>query len=163
MRNRSVHLLALGLALGLAAPAAAQTAGAVTPEQAQQRVDALRERNEQVRQLAARVQQLELAAAGAQDKAQRLAAAEQALAIAAKKNRELAELGEAIITDYERLGLGRRTLAREPLTQLYRVKLQNRMQEYRDEVAKLGFYPERDVQLPADPPAAATEPAPSNF
>jgi hypothetical protein len=141
-----------------AVPAAAQQA--IPAEQVQQLIDTLRQRNEQLRVLAERNRELEASAAKGEASATRLAAAEKAMQVAFRKNQDLVVLAEAIIADYEKLGLLRRTAAREPLTGLYRVRLENKLEEYRAEVAALGFYPEKEME--PQPPAAATPPAQAN-
>ncbi|OYW44776.1 MAG: hypothetical protein B7Z08_06140 [Sphingomonadales bacterium 32-68-7] len=147
-------LLAFAPALAQeAAPAAAPAE--VSAEQVQQIVATLRQRNDQVRALSEQVRELEARAARADGLAAQLANAEQALGVAADKNRALQAIGEEIIVSYEQMTLGKRALTGEPFTQLYRVRMENELQDYRDKVAQLGFYPERDVR-----PVAAASSAP---
>ena len=133
----------------------AQTAPAVSPEQVQQLIATLKQRNEQVRELSTRLREAEGKANPSDALAARVAAAEKALAVGARKNADLVALGEAILTDYEKMDLGKKIGSREPLTGLYRVKLENKLQEYRDEIAALGFYPEKEMA-----PAASVAPQP---
>lgn len=140
--------------LAIAFPAAASAQQAVSPEQAQQLIDTLKQRNDQLRALSAEIQAMRTQVAEAEALTARVAASEKALAVAATRNRELVEIGEAILADYEKMDLGKRVGAAEPLTQLYRVRLQNKLQEFHDQIAAHGFYPERDVQ--AAPPASTT-------
>lgn len=152
------------LALFATAPAVAQDAAPaqVSPAQVQQLIDTLKQRNDQLRVLSERVREAEARATRADAVATRLQAAEKALAIAAEKNQSLVTTGEEIIAKYEKMSLGQRALGGERLTQLYRVRMQNDLQAYRDKIAELGFYPEREMQ-PAQPaaptPPAASEPA----
>jgi len=137
------------------APAsAASTPAAISPEQIQQLVDTLKQRNEQVRQLSERTRELEARAAEADRLTARVEAAEKALGVASTKNQSLVTIGEEIIADYEKMRLGKKIGGREPLTQLYRVRMQNELQSYRDKIAELGFYPAKDMQ-PAQPAPAA--------
>jgi hypothetical protein len=160
--NIKLTLAAAVASLAFAGPAAAQTAPApaatpapagISGEQIQKLVDTLKARNEEVRTLKDRVRELEAAATLAQDTASRLAAAEKALAVASQKNQALLATGEEIIAKYEKMGLGKRAASGEPFTQLYRVRMQNEMQAYRDQIAELGFYPEKEMQ-PAQPAPA---------
>jgi chromosome segregation ATPase len=52
-----------------------------------------------------------------------------------RKNRELYRLGNEILTRYEKFGLGEALTAREPFTGIMRVKLENLVQDYQDELA----------------------------
>ena len=61
---------------------------------------------------------------------------------ATEKNEALVEIGDAILADYEEQTFGGRLLAREPLTQLYRVRLENQFQEFRDRIMDQRFIPE---------------------
>jgi 2'-5' RNA ligase len=157
----------LAAALLLVATSAAaqdqnQAGGMISRQQAEQLVATLTQRNQQLRDMSARLRELEGRAAAADAMTRELEASRKALAIGARKNRELAEIAEAVITDYEKMDLGKRTAAKEPLTQLYRVRLQNKMQEFRDQVAAEGFYPERELDQiktqAAAPAAPATNP-----
>lgn len=146
----------LGLALTL--PASAQTAPAagacIVRDQAEQLIATLQQRNDQLREMSARTREMEARLAAAEASAKEAEAARKALVVAAGKNRELTEIGEAILTDYEKMDLGKRVAAREPLTGLYRVRLENKLQEFRDQIAALGFYPEKEL--------GAAAPAPTN-
>lgn len=146
------------LCITAAAPAAAQEC--IAREQAEQLVTTLKQRNEQLRDLSQRMQDMEARSARADASLAELENSRKLLAIAVEKNRELAAIGEAIIADYEKMGLGSKVAAREPLTQLYRVRLENKMEEFRDQLAAKGFYPERELETLQAPPAPA-EPAPS--
>lgn len=143
------------------APALAQQAApaAVSPAQVQQLIDTLKQRNDQLRVLSERVREAEARAARADAVSSRLQAAEKALVIAAEKNQALVTTGEEIIAKYEKMSLGQRALGGERLTQLYRVRMQNDLQVYRDKIAELGFYPEKEMQPPQ--PAAPAQPAAS--
>lgn len=149
---------AIAAALLLAAPAVAQQAPAkVSPEQVQQLIDTLKQRNDQVRALSDKVRELEARAARADGIVAKMEAAEKALVVASQKNQALVAIGEEIIVKYETMSLGKRVLSGEPYTQLYRVKMQNELQDYRDKIAQLGFYPEKEMQ-PA-PAAPAVQPS----
>lgn len=150
----------LGIALGLAAVAAVaqaqqQTAapGCIVREQAEQLISTLKQRNEQLRDLSEKMRAMEAEVASAQSARKELEAGRAAIKIAADRNRELRELGDAILADYEKMDLGKKAAAGEPLTQLYRVRLQNKLQEFGDQIAALGFYPERDAVPAASAPA----------
>lgn len=162
-RISSIILLAGAL---IATPATAQEAagGCIVREQAEQLISTLKERNDQLRDLSARLREMEARVAAADAATRELENSRKALTIAGDRNRELVEIGEAIITDYEKMDLGKRLASREPLTQLYRVRLENKLQEYRDQVARQGFYPQKELDaLQAPPPAAVpVEPAPAN-
>jgi ribosome-binding ATPase YchF (GTP1/OBG family) len=158
MSNLILRLAGAALLVAVSAPAAAQQA--IPAAQVQQLIDTLKQRNEQVRTLSERVRELEATAARADASVARLAAAENAMRVASRKNQELVTLGEAIIADYEKLGLHKRIAASEPLTGLYRVRLENKLEEYRAEIAQLGFYPEKEME-PQPPAAAPPAPAPA--
>lgn len=155
MKKMMTILCALGLGAALSAPAQGQSAttGCVAPEQAEQLIATLKQRNEQLREQAEKMRAMEAEVAAARDAIRNAEASRKAVTIAAEKNRELREIGDAIIADYEKMGLGKRMAAGEPLTGLYRVRLQNKLQEFSDQIAELGFYPERDA-------APASEPSP---
>jgi capsule polysaccharide export protein KpsE/RkpR len=156
---------AAALALLATAPAFAQQAAPaeISPAQVQQLIDTLKQRNDQLRMLSERVREAEARATRADAAMTRLQAAEKALAIAAEKNQALVATGEEIIAKYEKMSLGKRALTGEPYTQLYRVRMQNDLQVYRDKIAELGFYPEKEMQ-PAQPatPAQPAAPEPAN-
>lgn len=155
MRNFLIFSSAAATLLA-AAPAAAQQTGSgpIPAEQVQQLIDTLKQRNEQVRTLSERVRELEARTARAEADSGRLEMAEKAIAVASLKNQSLVSIGEEIIVKFENRSLGKRVLAGEPLTQLYRVRLQNELQAYRDKIAELGFYPEKELQ-PAQPAPAS--------
>lgn len=139
-----------------AAPAAAP----IAREQVEQLIDTLKQRNEQLRELSAQLREMEARAAAGDAAVKERDNGRKALVVAAQKNRELAEIGDAIIADYEKFNLGKRMGAQEPLTQLYRVKLQNKLQEFQDQIAAQGFYPERELELIQAASAAPTSPKP---
>jgi septal ring factor EnvC (AmiA/AmiB activator) len=147
----------------IAAPASAQEAkpggACIVREQGEQLIATLKQRNDQLREMSARMREMEAQLAAAQTEAKDLENNRKALVIAAQKNRELADIGEAIIVDYEKMDLGKRLASKEPLTQLYRVRLQNKLQEFRDQIAAQGFYPERELNALQAPPAAASPPS----
>ena len=62
--------------------------------------------------------------------------------LAEEKNQALVETGKAILADYEEQTFGGRLLAREPITQLYKVRLENEFQSFRDQIMDLRFVPE---------------------
>ncbi len=134
-----------GAALLIAAPATtfAQDASEITEEQIEQLIQTLRERNEQVRQLNARVGALE---AELEASRERLSVADSALQIASQSNAELMTIGMEIIDRYEDRTLGDRVASGEPFTKLYRVRLENALEEYRDRIAAQGFYPTRVIE-----------------
>jgi chromosome segregation ATPase len=74
------------------------------------------------------------------------------------KNLTLYNLGNEILTRYEKYGLGEALAAKEPFTGLARVKLQELVQDYRDKISDLRVTP---GQTPAAPPATAAEPKPA--
>jgi prophage DNA circulation protein len=164
------HLFIFGVAatlfvLSASAQAQAQeAAGAgacIVREQAEQLIGTLKERNDQLRDMSARMREMEARVAAADTATKELENSRKALAIAAEKNRELAEIGEAIIADYEKMDLGKRAAAGEPLTQLYRVKLENKLQEFQDQIAAQGFYPQKELdnlQAAQAAPASAGNP-----
>jgi|GEM_PF-3009462 len=159
--NKLILATLLGVVLGFGAgvPASAQEAAApgacIVREQAEQLISTLKQRNDQLRDLSERLRAMEAQVAAAEADRKMLDASRKALALAAEKNRDLRELGDQIIADYEKMDLGKKTAAGEPLTQLYRVRLQNKLQEFGDQIAALGFYPERDVQPVEAAPAAS--------
>ncbi|AJP71138.1 hypothetical protein [Sphingomonas hengshuiensis] len=142
------------------AQAQAQTAGAggLAPEQAQQLIATLTQRNAQLRELAARIREMEAQVAAGREAVKERENARKALVIAAQKNRELVEIAEAILDDYQKMDLGKRVAAREPLTQLYRVRLENKLQAFHDEIAAQGFYPQRELDALQAPAAAPVAP-----
>ncbi|NIJ39297.1 hypothetical protein FHR22_004044 [Sphingopyxis panaciterrae] len=154
------HIIGLSLLALVLAPAAraqdnAAAGGCIVAEQAQQLIDTLKQRNDQLRDMSEKMRAMEAEVAAARSAAGQIEASRKAIVIAADKNRELRELGDAIIADYEKMGLGKKVAAGEPLTGLYRVRLENKLQEFSDQVAALGFYPERDA-VPATGPAPST-------
>lgn len=172
------HILPLLAAAGLAVPAAAQSLPAapaqvepaqgdpatstsplaqqLTPAQVEQVVATLRERNAQLvkanEALATQTQR----AAEFEAKANEATALREALKTAAARNRELVAIGLKIIRDYENLGLGRRVAAREPLTQLYRVQLENKLQQFESEIAGQRVFIDAVPAVPANPATAPT-------
>lgn len=70
------------------------------------------------------------------------------------QNRELFRIGNEVLDRYESFGLGQALAAREPFTKLTRVKLQNLVQDYRDELET------QRAKLPAVAPAATTAATP---
>lgn len=153
------HIMGLALLALVAAPAASAqegaAAGCIVREQAEQLIATLKQRNDQLREMSEKMRAMEAEVAAARNATGQLEASRKAMAIAAEKNRELRELGDAIIADYEKLDLGKKMAASEPLTGLYRVRLENKLQEFSDQIAALGFYPERDA-IPDAAPAPAT-------
>lgn len=148
------HIIGLSLAALVFAPAAyaqeGSAPGCIVPAQAEQLIATLKQRNDQLRDMSEKMRAMEAEVAAARSATGQIEASRKAIAIAAEKNRELRELGDAIIADYEKLDLGKKMAASEPLTGLYRVRLENKLQEFSDQVAALGFYPERDA-VPAAP------------
>lgn len=144
------YFAAAGLVLAslasVAAPAQEAASGTIPRAQVEQLVAALKQRNDQLRDMAAQIQGMEARVAAADAALGERENSRKALQIAAQKNRELAAIGEAIIADYEKRGLGSRIGSGEPLTQLYRVKLQNKLQEFQDQIAAQGFYPEKELE-----------------
>jgi DNA repair exonuclease SbcCD ATPase subunit len=144
------HIIGLALLALAAAPAAhaqegSVAAGCIVPEQAQQLIATLKQRNDQLREMSEKMRAMEAEVAAARSSTGQIEASRKAIAIAAEKNRELRDLGNAIIADYEKMDLGKKMAASEPLTGLYRVRLENKLQEFSDQVAALGFYPDRDA------------------
>lgn len=150
-----LSLLALAFAPVARAQGNAPPGRCIVAEQAQQLIDTLKQRNDQLRDMSEKMRAMEAEVAAARSATGQIEASRKAIVIAADKNRELRELGDAIIADYEKMGLGKKMAATEPLTGLYRVRLENKLQEFSDQVAALGFYPERDA-------VPAVEPAPAN-
>jgi chromosome segregation ATPase len=70
------------------------------------------------------------------------------------KNLALFNLGNEILTRYEKYGLGEALAAKEPFTGLTRIKLQELVQDYKDKISDLRITP---GQMPVMPPAAATQ------
>ena len=68
-----------------------------------------------------------------------------------RKNIALYNLGNEILTRYEKYGLGEALAAKEPFTGLTRVKLQELVQDYRDKIADQRATP---GTIPPAPPAA---------
>lgn len=158
---RSIYLGVLTPLAIAAMPVHAQTAApsgqAISRAQGEQLIATLKQRNDQLRDLSAQMREMEARVAAADAATKDLENSKKALQIAAEKNRALAAIGEAIIADYEKLDLGKRIGAQEPLTQLYRVKLQNKLQEFQDQIAAQGFYPARELEMLQA--ASATPPA----
>ena len=78
--------------------------------------------------------------------AARAAATQEIVALAAMRNRELVRIGLQILADYQSLSLGQKVTAREPLTGLYRVRLENKLQQFEDELAAAQFFPEKALE-----------------
>ena len=146
-----LSLLALAFAPAAHAQQSSASPGCIVPEQAEQLITTLKQRNDQLRDMSEKMRAMEAEVAAARSATGQIEASRKAITIAADKNRELRELGDAIIADYEKLGLGKKMAASEPLTGLYRVRLENKLQEFSDQVAALGFYPERDTVPDAAP------------
>ena len=132
-----------GAVLAPTGAADARQAQCLDRAQAEQLLETLQTRTDQLREALARLERAETARADADRRAE---AARAALDLAAERNRELAEIGAAIIDDYEDMSLGRRAANREPLTGLYRVRLENKLQAFEDELAQARLYPERAMQ-----------------
>lgn len=158
----TILLCAVSLATGAAATAgaetvtrAAKTGECIVREQAEQIIATLAQRNEQLvkttgdlRSAEQRISELEAATAEGE-------AAKKALAVAGDRNRELVVIGKAILKDYETMGLGRKAATGEPLTQLYRVRLENTLQKFDDDIAAQRFFPQRELEAAKQPAAAA--------
>lgn len=131
------------------APAGAQdgSAPAIPRAQVEQLIATLKQRNDQLRDMTDRMREMEARVAQADTALKERENSRKALQIAALKNHELVEIGEAIIADYEKRDLGKRIGTGEPLTQLYRVRLQNKLQEFQDQIAAEGFYPEKELEM----------------
>lgn len=142
----ALAVLATNLAPAGAQDAPASAGGVIPRAQVEQLVATLKQRNDQVRDMAERMREMEARLAQADDAIRLRDNGAKALQVAAQKNRELAAIGEAIIADYEKRDLGKRIGTGEPLTQLYRVRLQNKLQEFQDQIAAQGFYPERELE-----------------
>ena len=83
------------------------------------------------------------------------------IALAEEKNRALVETGKSILADYEEQTFSGRLLAREPITQLYKVRLENEFQSFRDQIMDLRFVPEaarQEIDLKAREAAAEAAP-----
>lgn len=78
-----------------------------------------------------------------------------------QKNLELYNLGNEILTRYEKYGLGEALTAKEPFTGLTRVRLQELVQDYRDKIADQRATPGKIQLAPAAPgtPAAPVKPS----
>lgn len=157
--NQMIALVVAALCVSSGPRAAmGQEAGASCVDQAQvqQLSSALRERNEKLRELLAGAHGVEQRAKDAEAKA----AAESAslLAIAEQRNRELVEIAKHIIEDYENRSLDERVGSGEPLTQFYQVALENKLQEFADQIAAKRFFAEKEREIlarrKADPVAA---------
>jgi chromosome segregation ATPase len=75
------------------------------------------------------------------------------------KNLALYNLGNEILTRYEKFSLGDALGAKEPFTGLSRVKLQELVQDYKDKISDQRVTP---GQIPPMPPAMAAEPKPAS-
>lgn len=164
----AIALCAASLAIGAGATAVAQTeAPATRPakagecivrEQAEQIIATLGQRNEQLVAATNDLRAAEQRIAELEAKAAEADATRKALDVAAVRNRELVAIGKQILDDYETLDLGRKTAAREPMTQLYRVKLENKLQQFEDEIAARRVFPEREIEAARQPAAAPAQP-----
>jgi chromosome segregation ATPase len=76
------------------------------------------------------------------------------------KNLELYNLGNEILTRYEKYGLGEALEAKEPFTGLTRVKLQELVQDYRDKIADQRATPGKIQLAPTGPGSAAASAPP---
>lgn len=167
--SAAIAISAAVLVSGLARPdAAAQEAASsgecIDREQAERLVATLRNRTSQLRDAAGRLQRADdiISQANARVEAaeQQAAATQAVLALAAERNRELVEIGMKILDDYESLSLGKKVAAREPLTGLYRVQLENKLQDFEDELAAAQFFPERALEEALSDDNGAVEGAP---
>ena len=68
--------------------------------------------------------------------------------IAKQKNEALVSIGEEIVVALEQQCFGARLLAREPVTQLYRVRLENEIQDFRKKVSDQRFFPQTETVEP---------------
>jgi len=157
----TIALCALSLAAGAAATAGAQTAPAkagacIVREQAEQILSTLAQRNEQLTTATRDLRAAEQRVAELEAKAGEVDAARKALQVAAVRNRELVGIGKQIIKDYEGMTLGRKAASGEPMTQLYRVKLENTLQTFEDEIAARRVFPERELEAAAQPATVPT-------
>jgi hypothetical protein len=165
----TIALCAVSLAAGAAVTAGAQTASAPAPvtraakagecivrEQAEQIIAALAQRNEQLTTSTSNLRAAEQRIAELEVKAAEADTAKQALQNAAVRNRELVTIGKAILKDYGDMNLGKKAASGEPLTGLYRVRLENTLQKFEDEIAAQRVFPERELQT-----AAPRAPAPA--
>lgn len=75
------------------------------------------------------------------------------------KNLALFNLGNEILTRYERFSLGDALGAKEPFTGISRVKLQELVQDYKDKISDQRVIP---GQAPTTPPATDAEPKPAS-
>ena len=157
-------ILAAGLGqTEVAAQDAAPAGECIEREQAERLVATLRTRTNQLRDAASRLQRADdivnQANARAETAARQAAATQEVLALAAERNRELVEIGMKILEDYENLSLGKKVAAREPLTGLYRVQLENKLQAFEDELAAAQFFPEKALEeaLEEDEDASARD------
>ena len=161
----TIALCAVSLAAGAAVTAGAQTASApaaraakagecIVREQAEQIIATLAKRNEQLTASTSDLRAAEQRIAELEVKAAEADTAKQALQNAAVRNRELVTIGKAILKDYGDMNLGKKAASGEPLTGLYRVRLENTLQKFEDEISAQRVFPERELQTAA-PRAAA--------
>lgn len=164
----TIALCALSLAAGAAVTAGAQTASApvtraakagecIVREQAEQIISVLAQRNEQLSAATANLRTAEQRIAELEVKAAEADTAKQALQTAAARNRELVTIGKAILKDYGDMNLGKKAASGEPLTGLYRVRLENTLQKFEDEIAAQRVFPERELQAAASRAAAPAQ------
>ncbi|MFZ0267965.1 hypothetical protein [Caulobacter sp.] len=167
----TILLCAASLAAGAAVTAGAQTASApvtraakagecIVREQAEQIIAALAQRNEQLSAATNNLRAAEQRVAELEVKAAEADTAHKALQTAAERNRELVVIGKAILKDYGDMHLGKKAASGEPLTQLYRVRLENTLQKFEEEIAAQRVFPERELQAAGQP--AAPPPAQAN-
>jgi hypothetical protein len=168
----TIALCAVSLAAGAAVTAGAQTASApaapaakagqcIVREQAEQIIATLAKRNEQLTASTSDLRAAEQRIAELEVKAAEADTAKQALQNAAVRNRELVTIGKAILKDYGDMNLGKKAASGEPLTGLYRVRLENTLQKFEDEISAQRVFPERELQTAA-PRAAAPAQAQAN-
>jgi len=161
----TIILCAASLAVGAAVSAGAQTASApvtrtakagecIVREQAEQIISTLAQRNQQLSAATNDLRSAEQRIAELEVKAAEADTAKRALQNAAVRNRELVTIGKAILKDYGDMNLGKKAASGEPLTGLYRVRLENTLQKFEDELSAQRVFPERELQTAA-PRAAA--------
>jgi hypothetical protein len=74
--------------------------------------------------------------------------AERKLADASRKNLELYQIGQEILSKYEGFGLGTAITAREPFTRSMKVKLENYLQDFGDKLQDSKIQPADGSKLP---------------
>jgi hypothetical protein len=79
-----------------------------------------------------------------------------------RRNLELYKTGQEILDRYENFAFGKALLAREPFTGLAKVRLEEQVQDYKDQLTD-GMVKEGDPISPETPaPAVAADPAPAD-